>query len=141
MWGMGYRAQGSGADNCKLTKIEAPGDCRNFKKIAHGKFFRVALTMEGKVFFNGQNRKYMYRSNMDKNMHTRHFFHIDDYYRLEEGEKIVDITAGKHYTAIVTDRGRVKCGGYIFYRHFSSCRYNPESNEDYEFELKLPDPE
>ena len=139
LWGLGYRSQGSGTENCKLFKIETPGDCRNFKKIAHGKFFRVVLTQEGKVFFNGQNRKYMYRSSMDRNAHTRHFFEINDYYRLEENERIVDITAGKHYTAIVTDRGRIKCGGYIFYRYFSDCRYNPEQNEDYEFELRLPD--
>ena len=69
LWGLGYRSQGSGSDNCKLFKIETPGDCRNFKKIAHGKFFRVVLTNEGKVFFNGQNRKYMYRSGMDRNAH------------------------------------------------------------------------
>ena len=39
----------------------------------------------------------------------------------------------------MTERGKVYCGGYIFYRHFSECRYNRESNEDYPFELRMPD--
>ena len=41
LWGVGYRANGNERN---LRKIETPAECRNFKKIAHGKFFRVALT-------------------------------------------------------------------------------------------------
>ena len=67
------------------------------------------------------------------------FIEKTSYYRLEEGDKIVDITGGKHYHAVVTEKGQVRCGGYIFYRHFGDCRNNPESNEDYEFQLNLPD--
>ena len=44
IWGVGYRAQGQGRDNCSLRRIEKPDDCCNYKKIAHGKFFRVILT-------------------------------------------------------------------------------------------------
>lgn len=140
LWGIGYRAQGSGRDKCQLRRIEAPEGCRNIRKVAHGKFFRVVLTEEGRVFFNGQNRKYMFSSGMDRHRHIDRFGEIENnFYRLEEGDKIVDLTAGKHYTAAVTERGKVYCGGYVFYRHFSDCRYNREQNEDYPFELRMPD--
>ena len=140
LWGIGYRAQGNGADKCKLRRIEAPAECRNFKKIAHGKFFRVALTQEGKIWFNGQNRKYMFSSNMERNLHADHFFEIgDNFFRVEDGDTIVDMTAGKHYTAVVTANGKLLASGYIFYRHFQECRLNTENNEDYPFEMRMPE--
>lgn len=100
----------------------------------------MILTEEGRVFFNGQNRKYMFSSGMDRARHVDRFGEIENnFYRIEEGDKIVDLTAGKHYTAAVTERGKVYCGGYVFFRHFGDCRYNRESNEDYPFELRMPD--
>ena len=33
------------------------------------------------------------------------FIEKTSYYRLEEGDKIVDITGGKHYHAVVTEKG------------------------------------
>ena len=38
IWGLGYRVQGSGRENCKLRKMEKPGDCIDYKKVTSGKF-------------------------------------------------------------------------------------------------------
>jgi len=38
IWGVGYRVQGSGHDNCKLRKIRKPADCVDIKKLTSGKF-------------------------------------------------------------------------------------------------------
>ena len=140
MWGCGFRAQGSSEDQEILRKIETPSDCTNIRKVVHGKFFRIILTEGRKVFFNGQNRKYMYSTNVGRDDHVDHMWEpSENFYRLEDDDKIHDITAGKHYTAVVTEQGKVYAAGYIFYRHFSGCRYNKESDEDYPFELKLPE--
>ena len=77
---------------------------------------------------------------MERNLHTQKFHEItDNFYRLEDGDSIVDLTAGKHYTAVATANGKIYAGGYIFYRHFQDCRHNREQNEDYPFELRVPD--
>ena len=44
--------------------------------------------------------------------------------RLEEGDKMIDLACGKHYTAVATQNGKVYATGYLFYRAFSSCRRN-----------------
>ena len=44
IWGMGMRTQGRNSEDPKLKRIQAPDSMRNFKKIAHGKFFRLVLT-------------------------------------------------------------------------------------------------
>ena len=53
IWGMGFRSQGMGEENCKLRRIESPEGMKNLKKVAHGKFFRVVLTQDGRLFYNG----------------------------------------------------------------------------------------
>mgnify|MGYP003885840291 CR=1 FL=1 len=53
VWGVGYRPSGQGNDNAQLKRVSAPESMRNFKKIAHGKFFRLVLTEEGKLFWQG----------------------------------------------------------------------------------------
>ena len=52
---------------------------------------------------------------------------------------MIDVACGKHYTTVATQNGKVYASGYIFYRHFYDSRSNPENNEDYPFELRLPD--
>ena len=51
IWGMGYRAQGAGKDNCKLRRIDAPVTMKNIKEVCHGKFFRAVITEDGKLFW------------------------------------------------------------------------------------------
>ena len=76
VWGWGYRSQGAGEENVKLRRIESPEGMKNFKKVAHGKYFRCVLTQEGRLFFNGQSRRYMFGSNMNRDTHVQHFHEI-----------------------------------------------------------------
>jgi hypothetical protein len=55
--GMGFRVQGK-AEQSAMRVIEKPSECRDFKRVAIGKFFRVILTKQNKLFFNGQNKHY-----------------------------------------------------------------------------------
>ena len=51
--GMGFRACGKGEGAHKLKLLERPEDCHGYKKVCAGKFFRLILTNEGKLFFCG----------------------------------------------------------------------------------------
>jgi len=126
VWGMGMRTQGRTQDQSKLNKIEIPEAMRNVKKYAHGKFFRLALTEDGRLFINGENRKYMTGSNISRETYVSKFcpWPEDNFFRIGEGDKIVDVCGGKHFTAIVTERGQVFATGYMFYRSFDQCREN-----------------
>ncbi len=81
----------------------------------------------------------MCHSSTGRNEHVDHFWKLpDNFFRLEEGDQIVDIGAGKHHMIVATQHGKIYASGYIFYRYFSECRHNRESDEDYPFELRLP---
>ena len=73
------------------------------------------------------------------NAYNEHRQVRENFYRLEDGDKMIDVACGKHYTTVATKNGKVYASGYIFYRHFNDSRRNPENNEDYPFELRLPD--
>ena len=61
----------------------------------------------------------MFTSGMGRDDHIDHFHEIgNNFYRVEEGDKYVDIAAGKHYTAVVTAKGKIYASGYIFFRYF-----------------------
>mmetsp|Transcript_1038 Transcript_1038/g.1724 ORF Transcript_1038/g.1724 Transcript_1038/m.1724 type:complete len:121 (+) Transcript_1038:1481-1843(+) len=113
-----------------------PSDCRNFKKVIQGKFNRVILTENNELFFSGQPRKYMFGSgtstSYDSLVKVR-----DNFYRIDDGDSIIDICGGRHYTAIVTKNGKAYASGYMFYRSMSGCRRNNENDEDYPYELKM----
>lgn len=80
----------------------------------------------------------MFSSGMSRNDHVDHLHEITgNFFRLEDGDQIVDIGAGKHHVIVATKNGKVYASGYIFWRYLSDCRYNRESDEDYPFELKL----
>ena len=76
IWGFGKRAQGVEDHHEVLRKIELPEGCKNYKKVVHGKFFRLILTEDNRIFFNGQNRKYMFGSAMQRNTHVDHMFEV-----------------------------------------------------------------
>lgn len=101
-----------------------PQDCKNFKKVFHAKFCRFVLTESGKLFYQGQNRKYMFNSNVSRNANIDGFAETNVFSSITGDEKIVDVTGGKHFIAIVTESGRLFASGYIFYRNFRSCRHN-----------------
>ena len=113
---------------------------KNVKKISHGKYFRVALTEEGKLFFQGQSRKYMLGSCNNHESKWDDFCLINErFFRNDEDDKLVDVVGGRNYTAVLTEKGRIFATSYIFWRSFSGCRENPENYEDTPFELKLPE--
>ena len=43
---------------------------------------------------------------------------------MEDGDKMIDVTGGKNFVAVATERGKVYGSGYMFYRHFQECRSN-----------------
>lgn len=113
---------------------------RNFKKVAHGKYFRLVLTEPGRLFWLGQSRKYMFGMGSSGTARLEEFFDMgENYFRIEDGDKLVDVCGGKNFTAVVTERGKIFATSYMFYRKFTECRHNSENNEDYPFELRLPE--
>ena len=140
IWGIGYRPNGQGNEKAQLQKVPAPEAMRNFKKVAHGKYFRLVLTEEGKLFWQGQSRKYMFGFGGSGTSRHDEFHEIENtYFRYEEGDKMIDVCGGKNFTVVATERGKIFATSYMFWRQFQECRYNQENNEDYPHELRLPD--
>jgi len=50
--GTGFRVQGTDND-VKMRTINRPDECKDYKKVIIGKFFRLIFTKSGKLFFNG----------------------------------------------------------------------------------------
>jgi len=101
--GMGYRASGKDEGMHKLRMIEKPEDCKNYLKVETGKFFRLLLTKDHKLFFSGQNKKYMLGKDIEVNAYAHSFVEIKDFYPLAPNEKIVDVAGGKHFMVVVSD--------------------------------------
>ena len=119
VWGMGMRTQGRNSEDVLLKKLDQPDAMRNIKKAVHGKFFRLVLTNDNRLFLNGEARRYMMGSNCDRGRYVPRFEEFpDNYFRLEDGDKIVDCTGGKNFTAVVTEQGKIYAASYMFYRHF-----------------------
>ena len=55
IWGCGFRQNGYDRECEELKQIPLPAECRNIKKVAQGKFVRVILTEDNKLFFNGRD--------------------------------------------------------------------------------------
>lgn len=115
-------------------------EMKDIKKISHGKYFRLVLTNDGKLFFQGQSRKYNLKENGNLDYQKDGFLKIPDrFFRNDEDDKLVDVVGGKSHTVVMTEKGRVFATGYTFYREFSGCRSNTENYEDTPYELKLPE--
>ena len=68
------------------------------------------------------------------------FTDITDLFPLKSDEKIIDVAHGSKEMAAVTNQGRVLARGYMFFRIFDyEVRRNEYNNEDYTFEIDLPD--
>ena len=63
----------------------------------------------------------------------------NNFFRIDEGDKLVDVAGGKNFAIVMTERGKIYATGYMFWQYFSNCRHNNENNEDYPFELRLPE--
>ena len=57
LWAMGKGLSGP-KDQGWLRELERPTDCRDFKKVFHGKQFRLVFTESGKLFVNGNKAAY-----------------------------------------------------------------------------------
>ena len=139
--GLGYRACGREEGAHKLKLLERPADCSGYKRVCAGKFFRLILTNEGRLFFCGQNKKYMVGKDIEVNQMVDKFYEIVNLYPLASDEKIIDVDGGKHFMIVCTDKGRVFTSGYMMYRAVPEIRRNNEENEDFPCELKLSQPE
>ena len=99
---MGYRACGrdEGAHNLKL--LERPENCTGYKKVCAGKFFRLILCNDGKLFFCGQNKKYMIGKDIEVNAQCDKFYEVNkDLFPMASDDKIVDVDGGKHFMIVV----------------------------------------
>ena len=113
---------------------------RNIKAVAHGKFFRLVLTEEGRIYWNGQSRKYMFGMGGSGTARLEGFHEMENnYFRIEDGDKLMDVAGGRNQAIVATERGKIYATSYMFYRHFNDCRHNSENNEDYPFELRMPE--
>lgn len=101
-----------------------------------GKFVRLILTKDGKIFAEGQSRYY----SLGQVTMIENFTDITDLFPLKSDEKIIDVAHGSKEMAAVTNQGRVLARGYMFFRIFDyEVRRNEYNNEDYTFEIDLPD--
>ena len=119
---------------------------KNIVDICHGKFFRAVVTEDGKLFWQGQSRRYMMGWGSSISHHQEKFYRWDDhdnngnYFSIEAGDKIVGCAGGKNFLIVMTKNGKVYATSYMFFRYFSGCRHqNRSSDEDYPFEIRMPD--
>ena len=74
--------------------IEIPKDCSKvYLKEAVGKSFRLLLTDEHKLLFNGKNKNCVAGS-PERNAYYDKFYDITDKFPLEPDEKIIDVDGG-----------------------------------------------
>ena len=75
--------------------IEIPKDCSKvYLKEAVGKSFRLILTDEHKLLFNGKNKNYVAGS-PQRNAYYDKFYDITDNFNFEPEEKILDVDGGR----------------------------------------------
>lgn len=100
IWGIGHKVQGRGLENCVLRKIERPANCVGYKKVVAGKFQRYVLTESGLVFCNGENKRLCGGRDLSTLEMTKKFNLMT--FPIEEGDKIVDISGGRHFMLVTT---------------------------------------
>jgi len=99
----------------QFKMIEIPKDCSKvYLKEAVGKFFRLLLTAEHKLLFNGKN-KYYAAGSPERNAYYDNFNDITDKFELEPDEKIIDVDGGRYSIVIVTNKGNVYATGTQLY--------------------------
>jgi alpha-tubulin suppressor-like RCC1 family protein len=133
--GFGFRVQGK-ADQSAMRLIDRPTDCRDYKKVAIGKFFRIILTKQNRLFFNGQNKHHtIARMCDDLNSWVDAFHEITSLFPLEAGDKIIDCDGGQHFIIVCTEKGKVYCSGYKMWNYVSSDVRQGGGEEAFEMKL------
>ena len=136
--GVGYRAGGRGEGDAKHKLLKRPADCRDYADYRTGKFFRLLLTKEGKLFFSGQNKKGSAGNTIQLNDCIEEFKDVTSVYPLAANDKIISCDGGKHFSVICTKEGKVYASGNVFYRSVDDdIKYNAEESAEYAYELKM----
>ena len=82
----------------------------------------------------------MIGSSVNRNDHQEKLWEIkDNFFRLDEGAKIVDAVAGKHYVAVCSSNGKVYASSHRFYHYHRDSRSNTENSESCPYELRMPE--
>ena len=82
----------------------------------------------------------MIGSHVQRNDHQKQMYEIgDNFFRLDDGARMVDVATGKHFVAVLSSNGKVYAGSHRFYHYFRECRSNRENSEGYPFQLKMPE--
>jgi len=128
---VGYRSCSYERNLHKLRLIEKPINCKNYQRAATGKFFRLLLTKQGKLFFNGQNRRSLIGIETDKTQHTDKFYEITSYWPVNhEEDKIVDCDGGRDFIIVCTASGKVYASGSSLSDVVNSAIKVQSSSED-----------
>ena len=109
IWGLGSRIQ----SEWDLTKFDLPDEDVKIKKVFCGKFNRNVLTTDDRLFWMGQNR-YQNYGDVEKYAQNSGFAEFDmKKFRLQSGETIEKIDAGKYFFAFITSKGRLFYSGKV----------------------------
>ena len=136
--GVGYRAGGRGEGTGKHKLITRPAECRDYAEYETGKFCRLLLTKEGKLFFSGQNKRNSVGSAIALNDAVNEFKEVTSIFPVTADDKIISCDGGKHFTVICTKNGKVYASGSSLYRSVADdVKHNSEENGDYAYELRM----
>ena len=108
------------------------------KKYAIGKFNRYVLMNDGRIYWQGRNKHYVNGIGGDESCvefkeHAATYFANGD-------DKTVDIVGGKHFLVSLSETGRIRSTGYMFWREIpSEFRKQEVQNEDPPLEITMPE--
>lgn len=108
------------------------------KKYAIGKFNRYVLMNDGRIYWQGRCKHYVNGiggcdSCVEFKEHAATYFANGD-------DKTVDIVGGKHFLVSLSESGRIRSTGYMFFREIQSeFRKQEVHSEDLPIEITMPD--
>lgn len=139
IYGMGFRVQGRDSSDGDVRMITKPEDCKDYLKVTTGKFFRLIVTKTNKLFFAGQNKKYMVGKDVDVNQWKHQFTEIKDFYPMDAGEGVIDVAGGKHFMLVLSTSNKLYGSGSTFWSAVSGVRSNQGDDSDLPFKLSSPE--
>ena len=95
------------------------------------------MTEEGKVLFSGQNKRFCAGRSLELNAGVEKFHDITANFPVDQADdKIIGCDGGKHFSVVVTEKGKLYATGEQFAGAFnSSLRSNAEDSPAYPFEI------
>lgn len=104
-----------------------------------GKFFRLIVTKDHRLFFSGQNKKNMVGKDVEIDTWKQEFTEIKNFYPMEDDEGVLDVAGGKHFMIVLSTKNKLYGSGFQFYRACSDVRSNERNDEDLPFKLASPE--